>query len=74
MTHKQELRTLCESVMHWVKTPGNHGGNPYGHDFVKVAERMLEGLDKEERIMCKHGHDKRSCVTCYYEVTNNVTK
>lgn len=47
MTHKQDLRTLCECVMHWVKTPGNHGGNPHCHDFVKVAERMLAQLDRE---------------------------
>jgi len=32
---------LAESVMDWVKTPGNHGGNPYRHPFVKIAERIL---------------------------------
>ena len=32
---------LASQVMGWVKTPGDHGGNPYRHQFVKTAERIL---------------------------------
>ena len=32
-----KLREVAEAVVEWAKTPGNHGGNPYCHDFVKLA-------------------------------------
>jgi hypothetical protein len=35
-----ELRTLIDAVLTWASTPGPHGGNPYSHDFVKVARRL----------------------------------
>lgn len=33
-------QSLKDAVLEWAKTPGNHGGNPYMHDFVKIAEAM----------------------------------
>lgn len=31
----------CESVVLWAKTSGNHGGNPYCKEFVKLARIAL---------------------------------
>ncbi len=30
---------LADAVLEWARTPGNHGGNPYMEDFVKLAMR-----------------------------------
>jgi hypothetical protein len=35
-----DLTTLIHAVLLWAETPGPHGGNPYGHEFVKVARRL----------------------------------
>lgn len=32
---------LAREVLDWAKTPGNHGGNPYAHKFVQMAEEMV---------------------------------
>ena len=32
---------VCYAVLEWARTPGNHGGNPYGHEFVKMAARAV---------------------------------
>ena len=37
----------CEAVMKWAKTPGDHGGNPYFKEFVKLAQKALQKRDKE---------------------------
>ena len=29
---------LAEAVLDWARTPGNHGGNPYCHRFVRLAD------------------------------------
>ena len=42
-----ELFDLCEAVVLWAKTPGNHRGNPYGHDFVLEANRILDLMKGE---------------------------
>jgi hypothetical protein len=36
-----DLLKACEAAMTWAKTPGNHGGNPYCHDFIKLAEQAI---------------------------------
>lgn len=28
---------LIEEILLWAATPGNHGGNPYGHSFMKLV-------------------------------------
>jgi len=28
---------LVEAILLWAKTPGNHGGNPYCHSFMKLV-------------------------------------
>lgn len=33
------VETLADAVLEWAKTPGLHGGNPYMHDFVRLAMR-----------------------------------
>ena len=30
---------LAGAVLDWARTPGNHGGNPYCYDFVKLAHQ-----------------------------------
>ena len=32
---------VCKEVLQWARTPQDHGGNPYGHTFVKLAQRVL---------------------------------
>ena len=34
----KRLDTLIEAVLEWARTPGPHGGNPYCHEFVRLAE------------------------------------
>ncbi len=31
---------LVKAVLDWARTPGNHGGNPYSHNFVKLARKL----------------------------------
>ena len=50
MTHKQDLRTLCECVVDWARIPGKSDGSPYSHDFVQIAYRILEQLDREDDL------------------------
>lgn len=33
------LELLADSVLEWARTPGDHGGNPYFRDFVRLAMR-----------------------------------
>ena len=37
MNEVDSLRRIVKSVLLWAKTPGNHGGNPYMYDFVKLS-------------------------------------
>ncbi len=46
---------LAEAVMLWVRTPGRHGGNPYSHRFVALAERQLGEGAKAPEIADKEG-------------------
>lgn len=34
-----DMLKACEPVLEWAKTPGNHGGNPYTMEFVKLAQQ-----------------------------------
>lgn len=36
-----ELLAACRAVMEWAKTPGEHGGNPYCKEFVKLADLAI---------------------------------
>lgn len=40
---RDELTALaaCRAAVDWAKTPGEHGGNPYCKEFVKLARRAL---------------------------------
>ena len=41
-----DLLEACEAAITWAKTPGNHGGNPYQHNFmglIKHAIRKAKG-------------------------------
>ena len=35
--YQAKYNELVEAVLLWAKTPGNHGGNPYGHSFMKLV-------------------------------------
>lgn len=35
--YQAKYEELVESILLWAKTPGNHGGNPYGHSFMKLV-------------------------------------
>ena len=48
MNHKDDLYALCRMIADWAKTPGNHGGNPYGHTFVLFAEKLLDEINQSE--------------------------
>jgi len=39
--HIEDFRKAAESVIEWARTPGEHGGNPYLHEFVKLARKAL---------------------------------
>ncbi len=36
-----ELLEACKAAMLWAKTPGNHGGNPYCHNFMGLIEAAI---------------------------------
>jgi hypothetical protein len=38
-------RECCRLVLEWAKTPGEHGGNPYCHPFVRAARKALGNVD-----------------------------
>lgn len=35
--YEAKHKELAEAILLWAKTPQNHGGNPYGHDFMKLV-------------------------------------
>jgi hypothetical protein len=37
---KAQRDELVAAVLLWAKTPGNHDGNPYFQDFVRIARRI----------------------------------
>ena len=37
MNELTKLRYIAEMVLLWAKTPGNHGGNPYTKEFVRLS-------------------------------------
>ena len=43
----EDLVSLAESIREWVVTPGNHGGNPYRHQFARTATELLDEFEKE---------------------------
>jgi hypothetical protein len=34
-------QALADEILRWASTPGNHGGNPYAHRFVTMAQEMM---------------------------------
>lgn len=36
-----KLLAACEAVLLWAKTPGNHGGNPYQHAFMRLVQEAV---------------------------------
>jgi hypothetical protein len=34
---------VCLEVIKWAQEPGNHGGNPYRHQFVRMAYEVVFG-------------------------------
>lgn len=38
---QNEQFEVCKAAMIWAKTPGNHGGNPYQHRFVIIANNVM---------------------------------
>lgn len=36
-----KLLAACEAAILWAETPGNHGGNPWGHAFMKLVEAAV---------------------------------
>jgi hypothetical protein len=38
----REAEAASQAVLEWARTPGNHGGNPYCHDFVKQAQNVVD--------------------------------
>lgn len=36
-----DLLAAAKAVLEWAEAPGNHGGNPYGHRFVRLAEAAI---------------------------------
>ena len=36
----ETLVAYADLVLEWAAMPGTHGGNPYGHEFVKVAQEI----------------------------------
>ena len=33
-------KELADAVIQWAETPMDHGGNPYCHDFVRIAQEI----------------------------------
>jgi hypothetical protein len=38
---RDQRDSLVEEVLAWASEPRDHGGNPYRHDFVKLAASIL---------------------------------
>jgi len=36
--YKKKYDELHAAILLWAKTPGNHGGNPYCHSFMKLVD------------------------------------
>ena len=39
----EALAELADAVMLWATTPGDHGGNPYAKEFVRLALQAKGG-------------------------------
>lgn len=37
-----DLLEACKSVLTWASIGGDHGGNPYCKDFVRLAQAAIE--------------------------------
>jgi len=44
-----DLLNAAKAAVSWAETPGNHGGNPYGHDFIKLCIDAIEKAEKERK-------------------------
>ena len=41
VNNQPHVLAALEAVILWAKTPGNHGGNPWGMAHVKLADKAL---------------------------------
>jgi hypothetical protein len=46
---------LAKAVLVWARLPGNHGGNPYTKDFVKLANRHTEAVKQVDEMFAPGG-------------------
>ncbi len=50
MSKRAERLLLIDAALaalSWARTPGNHGGgNPYGLEFVRMAERAVAAVER----------------------------
>lgn len=47
ITATPESLKACEAVLEWARTPGDHGGNPYTKEFVKLAGRAVKKAGRQ---------------------------
>ena len=40
-----DLLAACHAAVTWAETPGDHGGNPWCKDFVKLADAAVRQAD-----------------------------
>ena len=38
-----DLIEVVDTIIDWARTPGDHGGNPYSYNFVKLAQKIKNG-------------------------------
>jgi len=48
MTTSDTAIKLARMVRDWARTPQDHGGNPYRHEFARFALKILEREDGQE--------------------------
>ncbi len=42
------LLATAKAVLQWARTPGDHGGNPYCKEFVKLAEQAVQEAEAKQ--------------------------
>jgi hypothetical protein len=41
----------CRAVLEWARKAGDHGGNPYCHEFVKLARKAVGDVDLPAKVV-----------------------
>lgn len=60
----------CRATLEWARTPGRHGGNPYGHAHVQAAERAVAAADGRAPEDWAPAKRRGVCVYCRERVTD----